>query len=771
MHSGQVKRFSFGCWLALLLLVVLVGAVSTTTGVDGGQEGGAVKVLSTSQAAETLQQDNDSGGALDSLLDWLGQYQQLEETRQQRRTEIYERNIAQAKDALARDNVTQALTFARKASSYAPDIQQFQQLEWLEQIVARAQAEGQEYQDKHEWLDAGNVYAELGMIFKDNKQYRQIARRCGRHARLEIVYKPDGQWEEDLANISPDVVAETIVEAYRYSVEVPDLQALTISGLEAIRTLVQTEKLSEVFPELEDQANREEFARAIDDLISRAEQQTQQDGETFGGEQVYQLYGQLLGANDRTCKLPQPLIIKEFVDGMLEKLDKFSSVIWPSEREDFQKMTTGQFSGVGISITMEDNKLKVITPLADTPAYRAGIAPGDIITAIDGKSTQGITINKAVRTITGPKGTKVVLTVLHTWDENPVDVPLIRDTIVIHTVKGYRRDQDGHWWYFIDPEHQIAYVKVTSFNKNTVDLLKDVLRRLSSEGMEGLILDLRFNAGGLLRSAVDMADLFLGDGVIVSTRGRSVESYQETASPGGPSQDVPMVVLINDFSASASEIVAGALKDHGRALLVGQRTYGKGSVQNVMPIANNSCWLKLTTALYYLPSGRSIHKREDSEVWGVDPDIEIKLTPNEIRDVVKLGYERDIINQHNDNEQTNSQPASKPSSLPDNLSASMPVSLPSSIPTSGPSSVPTSEPTSISTSGPSSVPTSGPTTTAAVTSMPAEKEYPPVDVQLEAALLLMRTKLHLQQLWPVARQIIVAQDKSSESKILEAVQP
>jgi len=666
------------------------------------------------------------------LVKWLRDYYRIQQTAAQRRQEIYQENIDKAQKALADGKSEDALSLARKASYYAADKQQFRQLPWLEQIVTGAEEKASQYLQQHKWLDAGEIYYELGTIFEEDKRYEEMTRRCGRHARLEATYGAEeesengqasawtdqmDQWREDLAIISPDVVAETVLRIQHDYVEAPDLQALTIGGLKAVKILLETEKLAKTFPELADDAARRRFLARIDELIA----QVKQFGEPFTEKQVWLTYGRLLQANQETVNLPIALVIKEFVEGLTNELDLFSSVIWPSERESFQKQTTGKFSGVGIQIAMEDNKLTVITPLSDTPAYRAGLAPGDIITAIDGKSTQGITIDQAVRAITGPKGTVVVLSVQHPWEREPVDIPLVRDTIVVHTVKGYQRDDHHRWRYFIDPDYKIAYIRVTSFTETTVEDLEKALKQARDEGMRALILDLRFNAGGLLRSANGVADLFLSNGAIVSTRGRNVPPFRRQATPGGSAVDVPMIVLVNDYSASASEIVAGALKDHARALLVGQRTFGKGSVQNLIPIADNTCWLKLTTALYYLPSGRSIHKRQDSKVWGVDPDIKIELTPNEMRDVIQLDRDRDIIRQ-NDN-------------------------------------------------GPSTAPATKPATAATTTQARTKPAYPPVDIQLKAALLVMRVKLDSQQSWPVKPALAIAEGKTSQTKPLGAVQP
>ncbi|HLL89145.1 MAG TPA: S41 family peptidase, partial [Tepidisphaeraceae bacterium] len=344
------------------------------------------------------------------------------------------------------------------------------------------------------------------------------------------------------------------------------------------------------------------------------------------------------------------VFVSEFADGAFAELDPFSSMIWPSDMEEFAKQTQGEFTGVGIQIQLDDDgSLKVVSPLEDSPAYKAGIGAGDIVTHIDGKSAKGITLNQAVKTITGPSGTVVRLTVRR--DAGDVkDYAIRREVIRVASLKGWQHLPGGGWDYFVDPDNKIAYLRLTSFTKTTSEELDRAVDEMTQLGARGVILDLRYNPGGLLSAATEVADKFLHDGVIVSTRpDRATPNTATvaTARTGGGETELPVVVLVNQYSASASEIVSGALKDHRRALIVGERTFGKGSVQMVFPLEDRTACLKLTTSHYYLPSGRCIHREENSTEWGVDPDVTVEMTPEQMRAAIDARQELDVLRDAN----------------------------------------------------------------------------------------------------------------------------
>jgi len=341
-------------------------------------------------------------------------------------------------------------------------------------------------------------------------------------------------------------------------------------------------------------------------------------------------------------------MFKDAINGMLGGLDPFSNYISEDELNEFNKATRGKFGGIGIQIGMRRGLLTVISPLEDTPAYQAGVLAGDIIIEIEGKSTDGLRLDEAVKRLTGDPGTTVRIKVRHMTGETE-EMSITRAIIEVHSVKGYKRDEADQWVYLIDPDKKIAYVRVTSFVENTAEELRKVLEGLQKEGMKGLVLDLRFDPGGILKTAVEVADLFIDEGMIVQTKGRTTPYWEATATKEGTLPYVPMVVLVNPFSASASEIVAGALQDHHRAIVVGERTFGKGSVQNVIPLEGEKAAMKLTTAKYYLPSGRNIHREEemtDKDAWGVMPDIVVPMTPAEYIRILRARQEGEVIHKN-----------------------------------------------------------------------------------------------------------------------------
>jgi carboxyl-terminal processing protease len=309
----------------------------------------------------------------------------------------------------------------------------------------------------------------------------------------------------------------------------------------------------------------------------------------------------------------QDVTRNELIDGailgMLQQLDPHSSFLSKEEFKEMQVSTSGEFGGIGIEITMDNNRLTVISPIDDTPADKAGIKAGDIILEIEGESTQDMTLIDAVKKIRGPKGKAVGLTILHKDSQKPIKVKVLRDTIPIISVKATE----------LEPGYLL--LRLNRFNENSTAEMREALENYKKKGqpLKGVVLDLRNNPGGLLDQAVNISDLFLTSGKIVSIKGKDAEQRKDFEARG-EALDVtsPLVVLINAGTASASEIAAGALQDHKRALLIGERSFGKGSVQTVIPLSDGS-GIKLTTALYYTPSGRSI------QAEGIEPDFKVPL--------------------------------------------------------------------------------------------------------------------------------------------------
>ena len=303
-------------------------------------------------------------------------------------------------------------------------------------------------------------------------------------------------------------------------------------------------------------------------------------------------------------------LIETAINGMLAGLDPHSSYMDPKSFRDMQVQTRGEFGGLGIEVTMEDGLIKVVAPIDDTPAAKAGVMANDLITKLDEEQVQGLTLNQAVEKMRGPVSTKIKLTIMRKGQDKPVEVTLTRETIRVRAVRWNNKGDD------------IGYIRLTQFNEQTTENLKkaigEITAKVSKEKLKGYVIDMRNNPGGLLDQAISVSDAFLQKGEVVSTRGRNAEETQRfNARPGDLTDGKPLIVLINGGSASASEIVAGALQDHRRATVIGTRSFGKGSVQTIIPLGSGNGALRLTTARYFTPSGRSIQAK------GINPDIEV----------------------------------------------------------------------------------------------------------------------------------------------------
>ncbi|HVZ94537.1 MAG TPA: S41 family peptidase [Phycisphaerales bacterium] len=384
-------------------------------------------------------------------------------------------------------------------------------------------------------------------------------------------------------------------------------------------------------------------------------------------EPVVDIYGLI---NHNFYKEPDPKALMDgAIKGMIEALDDpYTEFIPPDNESDFDKIVRGEFVGIGAQVQTEENFLKIVTPLEDSPAYKAGIEADDLVVAVNKQSTFKIPVDKVIDQLTGEPGSTVTITIERATDTPPpgakpasvpgelgeapgpkpgrirFDFTITRQRIITSTVKGVHRSGD-QWSYFIDPVSKIAYVRVTQFTASTIPELDAACSSLVKEGLKGMILDLRFNGGGALVAAVQMADLFLKEGVIVSTKGRTIAEEKVYARAPETLPDFPLVVLVNRGSASASEIVAGALVDNNRAIVLGERTFGKGIVQNVHRLPLGAGQLKITEQYYFLPSGRCLQRTDDSSEWGVDPSpgFYLPMTNDEYREMIRVRRVEEVI--------------------------------------------------------------------------------------------------------------------------------
>jgi len=380
--------------------------------------------------------------------------------------------------------------------------------------------------------------------------------------------------------------------------------------------------------------------------------QDKADPKAAGGDksELYQqlnLFGDVLERIRRDYVEPvdEKTLMENAINGMLAALDPHSSYMNPKVYKDMQVQTRGEFGGLGIEVTMENGVIKVVSPIDDTPASKAGIQSGDLIFALDGEPVQGLTLQEAVEKMRGKVGTPIKISIRRTNVKDPIDVTLTRETIKVKAVK-FRLEGD------------VGYIRVTSFTEQATSGVLDAVEKIKKEAgpkLKGYVLDLRNNPGGLLDQAISMVDAFLDKGEIVSVKARKAEDVQRwNAKPGDVANGLPIVVLMNGGSASASEIVAGALQDHRRAIVLGTRSFGKGSVQTIMQVTGGGA-IRLTTALYFTPSGRSIQKE------GIKPDIEVEQAKLETIQQ-RAGFREENLRRSitNPNDKPTDKPADKP---------------------------------------------------------------------------------------------------------------
>jgi carboxyl-terminal processing protease len=639
----------------LSLVLALVGAA---TAVADGDLGAVYRAILQGDydrgqvELSRLMADNSVDPRVGSVNSWLKSFSDLSTSREELIDKTRAWNLEQARQALNDpEKVFLALSFASQAMQYLPHSGRLPEEPWLRELRAKAEDAASRYEKEGRWSKAHAYYLQLERIFPDDEEIKAHRDQLARHARLEALYEDKKAVERRIEGVDFTLIQQAIRRIDQNYYREPDFKAMAEGALESLLSVCSTKKLYDVFDGVANPVLREHFTAKVEQ-----ERQELARKERFSSRNLLDLFKRMCDENEKTIELPRALLLIEMMEGATAKLDDFTSVVWPADSDDFDKVMVGGFHGVGIQLGVDEvtNRLQVVTPLEDSPALEAGIQPGDLIDEVDGKTTKGWSTDDAVRNITGPAGTKVLLTMFRPGSGERLNFELTRRRIQLRTVRGLERKpntSDG-WNYMLDPGAGIGYIRLTGFNPDSQNELNEALETAREQGMKALILDLRYNPGGLLEVAISTVSTFLKTGRVVETRGRTEERQQLDVLGSAAFADLPLVVLVNDASASASEILAGALQDQNRAVVVGERTFGKGSVQRVLPLgARTKARLKLTTALYYLPSGRSPHKLPEAENWGVDPDWEIELTPKEIVKVIERQNNAYVIH----NEKTDAQ--------------------------------------------------------------------------------------------------------------------
>lgn len=603
--------------------------------------------------------------------------------------------IGEMREHIANQKLDQALVAAVKVQTLSDNYNTAFENHDIREIIAWAERDLSEIEAEQDWLRAQEIIFRMRTLFEDterradyeryNKRLSVVNRRVSllahyaprrmhefRNRRAERLGEkplPDfnpvkaDDWKDRLEGISAKTLRTTLLKAATEHIEAGGKdnhngwRPLLIGGLEALRTFATTPSLSESFPDLADQEKVNRWVAFLNVELAKVERLQSRE---LTRSAFRRMLDRLVTANSKAIDLPRELLYREFGDGAMYKLDRFSEIMWPDKLRRFEQSTQGNFVGVGIIIRhTETNDIMVVNPLEGTPAYYGGVKPNDLIVEVDGVSTVGWSLNDTVDHITGAPNTDVTLGLKRENHDKLLPITLTRKLIKLRSVKGWWKERlsengDPVWDWFLDPKTRIAYIKLTQFTGDTyVDLLVAWNEIQQAGGANGLILDLRYNPGGLLISAVQISNLFIESGVIVSGEdkdGREAWPAQRATEQRAMLAGLPTVVLINKGSASASEIVAGCLQAHGAAVIVGERSYGKGSVQTVHHTAHNT-QLKLTTQYYRLPpnrrlgedKGRLVHKRPGATEWGVDPDILVTMTPSQIEASYFLRQKADII--------------------------------------------------------------------------------------------------------------------------------
>jgi carboxyl-terminal processing protease len=565
----------------------------------------------------------------------------------------------------------------------------------VKQLTQDAENAARSTESNAQWLAASELYSLLNALYEDSGRYKGDLERQTRRLSMIRLYVPQRLWElrndrlkgenqkqlppynptgddfnKKLQGVDQEAVVRALARSADHVEQVP-MRTLLAGGLGAVETMIGTHDLHKAFPGLDNDAARETLLTA---LRSEKERLAEVRKNAFGRAsepgfaEIDALLTRVLAVNDRSVKMPREAILHEFGNGAMDQLDEFSAIIWPDELSRFNRNTQGKFVGIGVQIELDDqSNVKVVSPIEGTPAFRAGIRSGDVIKKIDGKSAYGMGIDQVVDNITGPEGTKVILTIdrpVAAADGAPADqkkyeeieLNIQRQIINVVSVKGWKRNgaREDAWDWFIDRENQIGYVRLTQFSENTAAELRRAVNQMQKEGLRGMVMDLRFNPGGYLDQAVQVSNLFVDSGVLVAMQGPGgrAESPEVARSNVARLSKTPVVVLINEGSASASEIVSGTLQHYGETgdvnvMVMGQRSFGKGSVQKVFGISDDAA-MKLTMQYYAIPDAappgyRIIHRKPGAHEWGIAPTVPVEMLPKQTTEAILLRRDADVL--------------------------------------------------------------------------------------------------------------------------------
>jgi len=618
----------------------------------------------------------------------LDEYKDLHRRRQLAGEQAYKETLAELEkletgraadvdDVNDVNDLVEALSVIAKAGEFADSGQRAELISdaFVKDTVQEAIDKAAEFEVKGKWLDAyTNCYYWLQMIDPNNEGYSDYAERLVDKATVAMAF------EDSPCETSGERFSGVEKKMFTRAIDWLDTRYVTLVNYDKMATaaLKRCELLAEVLSSsarfadasqtggnsspivaegLLDSQKLAVWSATLAESAREAEEASKRtDG--LGKREFLRIFEKVLTFNELTVGLPENVLISQFSDAALSALDPYTVIIWPRQIQDFEQMMTNEFMGIGVEISKRKGLLTISSLLLDTPAFSSELDAGDVIEAVNELETKDMSLACAAKKIKGRAGTKVNLRIRRSSEDKSAqdkvfEVTITRATITVPTVRGWQRTTSGRWLHMIDEQDKIGFIRLTSFSSDTASGLEEVLDQLESQGLRGLILDLRWNTGGLLDSAVDVADKFIDDGVIVKRKagfGRTPGPYYEFAESKGTHPNYPVVILINESSASASEIVAGALADekYERATLVGTRTHGKGSVQGITGYPDGRAQLKYTMAYYHLPSNQMVESKEvvkekGRNDWGVGPDVEVELRSDELKKMFEVQRSNDVL--------------------------------------------------------------------------------------------------------------------------------
>jgi carboxyl-terminal processing protease len=637
------------------------------------------------QAEDILKQNSSgdnspSGNGVKQLQQIVDQYKEINQRSKQAKDNVYSEKLAALDKLKAQadangygdfndvNDITNALAAIVNVSELADNSQRQKLLSdtFVKKLLQISIDKAADYEVQGKWLEAyTSCYAWLTLIDPNNKAYSNYSQQLYDKAVIEASLEdsPCETRKERYEGVDKVLFARAITHLDLYFVDPIDYNDVANKALKRCKLLTETLKFKSAnLLSLTSDVNAK-AAPVIDEKAMAAwttglnilVDDVKKSSVPMKASNFLVLFDKVLKLNTATISIPEVVLVDHFSEAALAAYDPYTVLVWPKEVDSFQEKMTNEFRGIGVEISKPKGMLTIGSLLLDTPAYKAGLDAGDIIEAVDGIPTIDMPLNCAVRKIKGPEGSKVKLTIKRVGEDKPRDFIVTREKIVVPTVRGWQRTDSGKWRYMIDDQNEIGYVRLTSFSEESAIDMNTVLTDLEKKGMKGLIIDLRYNSGGYLNVAVDIADLFIEEGLIVRTQpGYGKLPVLELAKKKGTHPNYPLVILTNSSSASASEIVAGALADkkYNRAVLVGERTHGKGKVQGITSAIGNGAELKYTIAYYHLPSGQRVESRDAMEKlgrddWGVAPNIKVEMNGQETTKMLDVQRDNDVLVQVN----------------------------------------------------------------------------------------------------------------------------